>query len=148
MIEAYQYSLNDATPENSCSWIAECEIEGVHYEARSRRGAPHELARVLVAAGIADDVLRVRSLGLRGWADYRSFHAAARRTIKENASTGPRSVRWEPAPAEWPVKLSGKAKDGGEAGDKASLPISPSSPPVSASPHTGARESPIETLEE
>jgi hypothetical protein len=36
------------TPGKSCHWVASTIVDGVTYRARSRRGAPNELARVLV----------------------------------------------------------------------------------------------------
>jgi hypothetical protein len=45
---------NTRTPERSSIFEAECEIDGRRYSARSRHGAPNELARVLVSAGLPD----------------------------------------------------------------------------------------------
>jgi hypothetical protein len=58
-------------------WVAECEAAGVPYTARSRNSAPHELARVLVEAGIPDAPMVVTAKGFRGEIRYRSFHKMA-----------------------------------------------------------------------
>jgi hypothetical protein len=42
------------TSKNACLYQAEVVIDGKRYSARSRRGAPFALARVLVAAGVLD----------------------------------------------------------------------------------------------
>jgi hypothetical protein len=84
-------------PNNSCYWVAEAVVDGVSYGARSRRGAPHELARVLVAAGIGDAPMRGITAGLRGETTYRSFHAMAGYSFKENARTPVRRARYRPA---------------------------------------------------
>src|SRR6516162_2878763 len=42
-------------------WEASTEIDGKLYSAASRHGAPHALARALVAAGIPDQPVEVRS---------------------------------------------------------------------------------------
>src|SRR5580700_6963878 len=47
------------TPNKSCRWIAEAVVDRRVFTARSRYGAPNELARVLVAAGIADAPMQV-----------------------------------------------------------------------------------------
>lgn len=91
MIEVYQHEEAGRTPG---FWIAEAVIDGTPYAARSQHGAPHELARLLVTAGIPDQPMIVRSFGLAGHATYRSLHTAAKRTITENASIGPISARW------------------------------------------------------
>jgi hypothetical protein len=61
------------TPNKSCRWVAEAVVDGRTFTARSRYGVSNELARVLVAAGIADAPMRVHSAGLRGYAAYRSI---------------------------------------------------------------------------
>ena len=99
-IRVYQHSEETTrSANNGCSWIAETIINGIVYSARSRHGAAHELARVLAAAGIPDAVMRVTTAGLRGETVYRSFHAAADRTIEENAKVAVRSRRY-PAASE------------------------------------------------
>ena len=71
MIEVYQHAEEATrTPESGCYWLAECTIDGRPYAARSRRGGPHELARLLVSAGTQDQPVIVRSLGLAGYLSY------------------------------------------------------------------------------
>jgi len=72
-------------PNNTCRWEAVAVIGGKRYAAQSRRGAPHELARILVAANISDAPMQVRSAGLEGHITYRSFHRMAETTFVENA---------------------------------------------------------------
>ena len=81
---------------NGCVWIAEIIVNGVSYVARSRHGAPQDLARVLVAAGIPDAPMQVTTAALRGETTYRSFYAAADRTIEEDAKVAVRSRRYRP----------------------------------------------------
>jgi hypothetical protein len=57
---------NTRTPERSSFFEAECEVDGRRYAARSRRGAPNELAGVLVSAGVADQPVEVRHAGIKG----------------------------------------------------------------------------------
>jgi len=71
------------TPNSACIWIAEATVEGRTYTARSRHGAPNELARQLVAAGIIDRPMVIRYRGLAGTMTCRSFHAAAIWTYSE-----------------------------------------------------------------
>ena len=71
------------TPNSSCIWIAEATVEGRTYTARSRHGAPNELARRLVVAGIADRPMMIRYHGLAGAMTYPSFRAAAAWTFSE-----------------------------------------------------------------
>src|SRR5215831_9291049 len=54
------------TPNSSCVWLAECEVGGRRFEARSRHGAPNALARELADAGIPDRQLEVYFEGLAG----------------------------------------------------------------------------------
>jgi hypothetical protein len=77
-------------------WEASTEIGGKTYSAASRHGAPQALARVLLAAGIPDQPVEVRSEicvfddgktirteELKGCIRYRSLHAMARYTFQE-----------------------------------------------------------------
>jgi hypothetical protein len=77
-------------------WEATTEVDGRPYSATSRHGAPQALARVLVAADIADQPVEVRSEvcvfdngaeilteELRGCIRYRSLHAIAKTTFEE-----------------------------------------------------------------
>ena len=71
------------TPKSACVWIAEATVDGRVYIARSRHSAPNELARQLVAAGVADRPMVIHCRGLAGTMTWRSFHAAARWTFSE-----------------------------------------------------------------
>jgi hypothetical protein len=82
------------SPGKSCRWVAEAIIDGITYTARSRHGAPNELARVLVAAGIPDAPMAVSHGRLRGETTYRSFHEIALWTYEETATKPLHRVRW------------------------------------------------------
>ena len=71
------------TQNSACVWVAETMVEGRVYVARSRHGAPTELARQLVAAGLADRPMVISYRGLAGTMTWRSFHAAATWTYSE-----------------------------------------------------------------
>jgi hypothetical protein len=75
------------TSENSCEWAASAEVGGVVYLARSRRGAPFELARALVSAAIPDQAVSVEAAGVRGAMTYPSLHRMATRTLTDGVST-------------------------------------------------------------
>ena len=98
------------TPNSGCVWLAECEVEGWRFEARSRHGAANALARELVAAGIADRPLEVHSDGVAGCLRWGSVAAAARRaytrvTGRCNASDG--------SPRRMPCRLSERLQNRG-----------------------------------
>jgi hypothetical protein len=71
------------TPNSACTWVAETMVEGQIYTARTRHGAPNELARQLVAVGLADRPMVIHYRGRVGTMTYRSFHAAATWTYSE-----------------------------------------------------------------
>ena len=71
------------TQNSACAWVAETMVEGRVNVARSRHGAPNELARQLVAAGLADRPMVISYRGLAGTMTWRSFHAAATWTYSE-----------------------------------------------------------------
>lgn len=77
---------NTIMGSRGCFWIAECEVDGRTFTARSQRGAPHALARELVKAGIPDDAMVVISQGLVGDMTYRSFHRMAGFTYGESST--------------------------------------------------------------
>jgi hypothetical protein len=81
------------TPNSGCFWIAECEVDGKYYEARSRHGAANALARQLMAAGIADHPLEVHFDGLPGYLRWGSLEAAASRTYTEG-NRPLQCIRW------------------------------------------------------
>ena len=71
--------------------------------AGSRSGAPYALARVLVvAAGVADEPMRVYTEGLAGYMCFASLHHAATRTIKESEGTPVKLARYEERPSVRP----------------------------------------------
>jgi hypothetical protein len=68
-------------------------VEGRTYTARSRHGAADELARQLVAAGLADRPMVIRHHGLAGTTTYRSFRTAAMWTFgRGRTNVAPRPV--------------------------------------------------------
>jgi hypothetical protein len=81
------------TPNSGCLWLAECEIGGRHFQARSRHGAANELARQLVAAGVADQPLEVHFDGLPGCVRWGALKAAAKRTYTEG-NRPLQCIRW------------------------------------------------------
>jgi hypothetical protein len=81
------------TPNSGCLWLAECEVDGQHYEARTRHGAANALSRQLVAAGIADQPLEVHFDGLPGHLRWGSLEAAANRTYTEG-NRPVQCIRW------------------------------------------------------
>jgi hypothetical protein len=103
-----QRPLEDTrTPGRSCVYQAECEVDGRSYSARSRHGAPNELARVLVAAGVSDQPVEVRQVGIKGCITYRSLHELACWTYEESATVPLRRVRWKP-PADFIAAVRGR----------------------------------------
>jgi hypothetical protein len=89
---------NTRTPERSSIFEAECEVDGRHYSARSRHGAPNELARLLVSAGVADQPVEVHHVGIKGCLSWRSLHEMALWTFAEGPGVPLRRVRWKPLP--------------------------------------------------
>jgi hypothetical protein len=81
------------TPNSGCVWLAQCEVEGRRFEARSRHGAANALARDLVAAGITDRPLEVRFDGVPGCLRWASVTAAAGRTYTEG-NRPLQCIRW------------------------------------------------------
>src|SRR5579875_2019879 len=106
------------TPENSCAWLATCAIGGRRFEARSRRGAPAALARLLVAAAIPDQPVEVHALMLGRWyrpaLRYRSLYALAAMTWEEGAATPLRRARYKPRQTS-PLAVGAGTNMGGEA---------------------------------
>jgi hypothetical protein len=86
------------TADRSSVYEAECEVDGQCYSARSRNGAPNELARLLVAAGIPDQPVESHHAGIRGWITYRSLHQMARWTYEEGRGMPLRRIRWRAPP--------------------------------------------------
>jgi len=103
------------TPDNGCAWRAYTTHNARTYEATSRRGAAMALARVLIAAGIPDQPVRLRDMHeiwpsrdefgdefygppapYRGHVDYRSLAWMATRSWSESQQ---RFVAWHTPPA-------------------------------------------------
>jgi hypothetical protein len=89
------------TENSGCAWVAECEVDGRHFSARSRNGAAFALARVLLATGEVDCQVVVRYDGLRGSMNYPSLRRMARRTITEGAATAVRGASYSDRPSFW-----------------------------------------------
>jgi hypothetical protein len=104
------------TPNGPCFWIAEATVDGQLFRARSRYGVPNALARQLLAARLADRPMVIRYRGLAGAMTYGSFHAAAKWTYTEGASTPVKRVpyrEWKPrAPTltECPETVEGEGQ--------------------------------------
>jgi hypothetical protein len=95
------------TANSACAWVAEAEVDGRRFEARSRHGATNALARELVAAGLPDDMLEIHYEGLAGSMRYRSFYEAAGWTFAESAAAPLRRVPYRQLeePSEGPETL-------------------------------------------
>jgi hypothetical protein len=130
MIEMAQRPLpKTRTAENCCLGLAECEVDRQRFEARSRRGAAHALARVLVAAGVADQPVEVRQDGLTVCIRYPSLHGMARRTYSEG-NRPLRSIPYaEPEPGADRLE---RHKGGGEAPVPAGVPAAAPVPSLAA----------------
>ncbi len=81
---------NSRRSNAATKWHAACEINGHEYFVESREGAPFELARKLVAAGIPDQPVEVVALceplsddintkenRVEIWVSYESLHQMA-----------------------------------------------------------------------
>jgi hypothetical protein len=84
------------TKAKACVYEAECQFHGRSYSARSRRGAPNALARVLVAAGAPDQTVEIYQVRMKGSITYTSLHEMARWAYQESATVSLRRVRWNP----------------------------------------------------
>jgi hypothetical protein len=132
------------TPNGPCFWIAEATVDGQLFRARSRHGVPNALARQLLAAGLADRPMVIRYRGLAGAMTYGSFHAAAKWTYTEGASTPVKRVpyrKWKPrAPVltECPEPVDGEGQKrggvlfGGYWSPQEALRLKPASAPQTA----------------
>jgi hypothetical protein len=81
------------TSYSGCIWLAQCELGGRRFEARSRHGAANALARELTAAGVTDPPLEVRFERLAGSLRWGSIAAAAKRTFTEG-NRPLQCIRW------------------------------------------------------
>jgi hypothetical protein len=111
MIKIRQRPIPRSRTQTGSLWEATAEIDGKSYFAVSRRGVPQAIARMLVAAGIADQPVEVRSEvcvldagkemrteELRGSITYRSLHAMAKWTFTEGAATPLHRVTFQEQP--------------------------------------------------
>jgi len=92
-----EITLTPQPGSGRCVYRATCTVDGQDYQASKRSGASHELARRLVAAGIPDQPVRVRQVGLAGHLAWRSLHRMALFDIEEGNAPLHR-VRWRPPP--------------------------------------------------
>ncbi len=114
MIYAYLTAEESTrTPEKACQYTATTEVDGVVYTARSRSGAGHALARVLVEAGVADQPMEVRQIGVGGYFIYPSLAKAALRTVLETATAPLQSAKWRDPSFAWPGTTRSFAQKGG-----------------------------------
>ena len=89
-------------------------VDGRRYSAKSRHGAANELARVLVSAGVPDQPVEIRQVGIKGCATYRSLQELASWAYEESATVPLRRVRWKPRP-DFSVDFRGRdAQNRGE----------------------------------
>ena len=111
MIQIRQRPVPRSRTQTGSPWKASTEIDGKTYSATSRHGGPQAPARVLIAAGIADQPVEVRSevcvfdngaeMGteeLRGCVRYRSLYGLAKWTFTEGAATPLHRVRFQDQP--------------------------------------------------
>jgi hypothetical protein len=134
MIRMRQRIVPRSRTHTGSLWEASTEIDGKPYSAASRHGAPQALARALLAAGIPDQPVEVRSEvcvfdngaeirteELCGCRRYRSLHRIAGWTFQEGATAPLRCIRYherpegifpaeEKEPLEGPSALCGGAK--------------------------------------
>jgi hypothetical protein len=117
MIEVSTWPQEETrTPDRACYWVAETTLEnGRYFTARSRNGAPNELARLLAAAGIPDQPMQTYDQRGVKALYYKSFYGAAKWTYEESAHVPLRRVRWKPRP-EGIVFGGGNAQNRGEPG--------------------------------
>jgi hypothetical protein len=102
------------TQNSAAAWLAEAEVGGRRFEAKSRHGAPNALARELVAAGIPDQPIEIRYEGLAGSMRHKSFHTLAGRTFTKSASTPVRRVVFREYPEEERLEGAGALRGEGQ----------------------------------
>lgn len=89
---------NSRMPEKGDAWAASCEWQEQWFEAVPRNGAANALCRVLVAAGVPDQPMRMVGTDGKPRFTVRSIHEAARWTYKESASEPLRRVLYKEHP--------------------------------------------------
>jgi hypothetical protein len=109
--------------DRACKWRAECVVDGDTYAAESRSGAPNELARRLIAAGVDPGrAVEIGYCGVAGHMSYRSLAGAARWTFEEGPSTPLRARAWKD-PSERLAALGTKGILGGISPGLESVPV-------------------------
>jgi hypothetical protein len=100
MIEMRTWPLEETrSPDRPCFWVTETTlVDGRVLQSRSRHGAPNELARTLVDAGLPDDEVQTYNQHGVKALHYRSLHEMAKRTYREGAGRPLQRARWEPRP--------------------------------------------------
>lgn len=138
--------LNTRTPNKDSKWRASCQWDGRTFEAVSRNGAAYALCRKLLEARCPDQAMEVWASRYIGGGEvevmpkspslrFAFIHAAAARTIEENAQTPirtrtyrapgidaggvPAAQRGANSPPEVPEEGSGKLRVYGESGTAA-----------------------------
>jgi hypothetical protein len=85
------------TPNRPCLWEARAVLGRRVFVARSRHGAPFELARKLVDDGVHDVPVEV------GGITHPSLHRMAERTVVESATVSVRRGRYVPPEERFPL---------------------------------------------
>ena len=114
------------TPNSGSVWLAECEVGGRRFEARSRHGAANALARELVASGMPDRSLDVHFEGLAGFLHWGSITAAAKRTYTEG-NRPLQCIRWV-APQDAVQAIRAAPKQGVKGPPATPVPPEPQTP--------------------
>jgi hypothetical protein len=84
----------DSRTGRGSAWIAETIVNGATCSARSRSGAPFELARDLISVGAPDQPVQVYTAGIAGCITYRSLAQMAQLTIAEGAAAPIGKRKW------------------------------------------------------
>jgi hypothetical protein len=123
MIEVWQHMGSGSRSSTGSAWRATATTHGQMYEATGRHGAPQALARVLVAAAIANGVgmratladqpVTVTTEDVPGKMIYRSLHGMAKWTFAEG-NLPLRRARWQPRPDNIAAAVHGDAENRGE----------------------------------
>ena len=94
-VTVHQCPLEEVrTLGKSCKWVAEVIVNGRTYTATSRMAPANDIARQLVAAGIADAPMQVYTVGLKGCLSWYSFYRATGYTVEESATKPVHRVGW------------------------------------------------------
>jgi hypothetical protein len=91
--------LPNSRSSRGSSWEARATLpDGSTFRCSSRNGAPNELARLLVSAGVVDQPMQTYGEDGRKLLYYRSLHEAAKWTFEESSGRNLRRTRWTPRP--------------------------------------------------